>query len=144
MSNTASSSETDNTEADTTEADSESDYSESEVGLKFKSRNDEEVTNAETLGEVSGIRTVGRDLPELARACDRYGVSDRSAAAIASAVLEDVGIITENNSLSVIDKNKVRRQRWKARTELQMSETQIELRGLFFDGRKDQTLTNRK
>lgn len=144
MNNTASSSETENTEADNTEADSESDYSEIEVGLKFKSREDKEVTNSERLGEVSGIRTVGRDLPALARACDRYGVSDRSAAAIASAVLEDVGIITENNALSVIDKNKVRRQRRKARTRLQMSETQIELRGLFFDGRKDQTLTNRK
>ena len=144
--NAASSSETDNIKelADNTEADSESDYSESEVGLKVKSNGDEEVTNSETMGEVLGIRTVRRDPPALARACDRYGMSDRSAAAIAYAVLEDVGLITVNNSSIVIDKNKVRRQRRKARIELQMSETKIELRGLFFDGRKDQTLTNRK
>lgn len=141
---TMSSSEYDNTESDSTEVDSDSDDCDSEVRLSVKSREVKEVTNNKTIGVVSGFHTVGRDLPALARTCDRYGVSDRSAAAIASAVLEDVGLITENNYSIVIDKNKVRRQRRKARTELQQSQTQNELRGLFFDGRKDQTLTNKK
>ena len=40
----------------------------------------------------------GRRLPALARACDRYGISDRSAAAKASAVLEDFGVLTASDS----------------------------------------------
>ena len=47
------------------------------------------------------------DLPVLARTCDRYSVSDRAAAAIASAVLEDVGLITNEDKTSVIDRNKL-------------------------------------
>ncbi|GBM85591.1 hypothetical protein AVEN_38364-1 [Araneus ventricosus] len=38
---------------------------------------------------------------------DRCGVSDRAMAAIASRVLHDVGLITSNNSDSVVDKNKL-------------------------------------
>jgi hypothetical protein len=35
---------------------------------------------------------VNKDLPTLARACDRLEVSDQAAAAIASAVLQDFGL----------------------------------------------------
>ena len=42
-------------------------------------------------------------LPVLARECDRWGVSDCSAAAIASAVLVDFGIINEQDSSVVVD-----------------------------------------
>lgn len=45
-------------------------------------------------------------LPTLAKICDRYGLSDRSAAAVASAVLQDLGIITEDRTEQIIDKNK--------------------------------------
>ncbi|KAK0055675.1 hypothetical protein Bpfe_014950, partial [Biomphalaria pfeifferi] len=43
-------------------------------------------------------------LPSLALACDRYGVSDRAAAGITSAVLQDVGILHERDVSKVIDR----------------------------------------
>ncbi|CAG9834785.1 unnamed protein product [Diabrotica balteata] len=49
-------------------------------------------------------------LKNFAKTCDRHGISDRSAAALASAVLTDIGIITSADSSNVIDKNKVRRE----------------------------------
>ena len=55
---------------------------------------------------------------DLAQACDRHGVSDRSAAAIASAVLTDFGFVRQNNMTNVIDRSKFRRARQKRRTEL--------------------------
>lgn len=80
-------------------------------------------------------------LPTLAKTCDRYGVSNRAAAAIASAVLKDVGLITQDNSSKVIDKCKLQRERQKSR-KLAIAE-QLDsrlIRGLYFDGRKDKTL----
>lgn len=56
-------------------------------------------------------------LPGLARACDRREVSDRSAAAIASVVLQDFGIIDQKDFPNVIDRNKIRRARQKKRNE---------------------------
>lgn len=53
-------------------------------------------------------------LPTLARACDRHGVSDRCAAALASAVLQDFGVITPTDKSKVIDKNRIRRERKKS------------------------------
>jgi len=52
-------------------------------------------------------------LPSLAEACDRTGVSNRSAAIIASAVLEDMKIISKDDFSKVIDKSKVHRERKK-------------------------------
>lgn len=80
------------------------------------------------------------ELSALARTCDRYAVSDRAAAAIASAVLEDVGVITIEDKTSVIDRSKLRRERLKKRKKLQHEQTLDNLRGLYFDGRKDKTL----
>lgn len=80
--------------------------------------------------------------PALATACDRTGVSDRAAAIIASAVLEDLGMINEADTSNVVDRHKIRRERKKIRTDYQKgNERQLEpLKGLYFDGRKDQTL----
>lgn len=82
-------------------------------------------------------------LPTVARECDRHGVSDRCAASIISAVLQDVGMINEHDSSMVVDKNKVRRERVKARRQLSRKYDGT-LRGLYFDGRKDRTLTQVK
>ncbi|ESN99729.1 hypothetical protein HELRODRAFT_176489 [Helobdella robusta] len=46
-------------------------------------------------------------LPTLAKVCDRYRLSTRSAAAVASAVLVDVGLVSNEDSTLVIEKNKV-------------------------------------
>lgn len=84
------------------------------------------------------------DLPSTAVVADRYGVSDRAAAAIASSVLKDVGLITSKNSDLVIDKNKLRREKSKVRNDIKfqaLSKAQASpLKGLYFDGRKDLTL----
>ena len=44
-------------------------------------------------------------LSTVARECDRSGVSDRSAAKIASAVLKDIGMISENETSNIIDRS---------------------------------------
>ncbi|GBM26962.1 hypothetical protein AVEN_196902-1 [Araneus ventricosus] len=79
-------------------------------------------------------------LPSTAVVGDRFGVSDRDVAAIASSVLHDVGLTTSNNSDLVVDENKLRREKAKIRLQV-LSETQaLPLKGLYFDGRKDSTL----
>ncbi|GBP00984.1 hypothetical protein EVAR_2278_1 [Eumeta japonica] len=53
-------------------------------------------------------------VPEIeTKTCDRYGVSDRAAAAIVSSVLHDIG-----SEVEVIDRSKLRRERTKTRQEL--------------------------
>ena len=83
-----------------------------------------------------------RAMPALARACDRHMVSDRSAADIASAVLQDFGLVTADDSLNVIDPSKVRRERKKKRKQLQSKQTPEDICGIYFDGRKDKTMVN--
>ncbi|GBN05817.1 hypothetical protein AVEN_237568-1 [Araneus ventricosus] len=84
-------------------------------------------------------------LPVIATVCDRYNISDRAAAAIASAVLEDFGIISEVDISHMVDKNKVRREK-----SLKRSEHQLHSNGkwhtardysiaIFLDGRRDKT-----
>jgi len=78
------------------------------------------------------------NLTNLARECDRQGVLDRAAAALASAVLQDVGIVHDGDSSIVIDRSKIRRERVKVRRRLQVSSVK-HVSGLYFDGRKDKT-----
>ena len=49
-----------------------------------------------------------KKLLTLASACDRYVVSCRAAAAIASPVLHDFGLVSKEDSFNVIDRNKNR------------------------------------
>lgn len=82
-------------------------------------------------------------LPHLATMSDRYGLSDRAAAAVASAVLQDVGLISKTDHNNVIDRHKLRREREKARQSAS-GKPLPQLFGLFFDGRKDRTIVNEK
>ena len=85
------------------------------------------------------------DISALAEACDRTGVSHRAAAFLASSVIQDAGVITKKDATSVIDKNKVQRARKKARTSnLASNNTALHLKSLYFDGRRDQTLSQRE
>ena len=70
--------------------------------------------------------------------------SDRAAAAIASAVLQDFGLISPGHSQNVIDKNKIRRERMRKRNILQDMQASDGggLHSIYFDGRKDVTVTN--
>ncbi|GBN22548.1 hypothetical protein AVEN_268178-1 [Araneus ventricosus] len=77
------------------------------------------------------------------RTLDRFSISDRSGAAIVSAALQDVGIISENNVLNDVDRNKIRLGRTKARTTLLsqiLKDYDHGQFGLYFDARKDKTL----
>ena len=49
-------------------------------------------------------------LKELAMACERYEVSDRAGATIASATLKAFGIVAEEDKRYVVDKSKLRRE----------------------------------
>jgi hypothetical protein len=74
-------------------------------------------------------------LKNVSSVCDRYGISDRAAAAVASAVLQDLNVCDE-----IIDKSRLRRARQKLRSEV-LSEEKIDgIPALYFDGRKDKTL----
>lgn len=82
-------------------------------------------------------------LSNTAKASDRHAVSDRAAAEIASSVLVDYGVITSDDFSEVIDRSKIRRERHKYRESLraESANSSTDLRGLYFDGRKDKTLT---
>ncbi|VEN46785.1 unnamed protein product [Callosobruchus maculatus] len=83
-------------------------------------------------------------LSSFARECDRHGISDRTAASISSALLQDIGFISETDTSKVIDRNKVRREREKHRKELQGANISHIVEGLYFDGRKDKTRVQTK
>uniref|UniRef100_A0A6P7FSZ7 Uncharacterized protein LOC114333747 n=1 Tax=Diabrotica virgifera virgifera TaxID=50390 RepID=A0A6P7FSZ7_DIAVI len=88
-----------------------------------------------------------RNLSELAKTLDRYAVSDRAGVAIASAVVQDYGIVNNEDTQNIINRHKVRRAIQQNRVDLQKFSKSTILLGLYFDGRKDKTLTfdeNRK
>lgn len=65
--------------------------------------------------KVQRRKKVVKDLSSLGAICDRTGISNRSAAVIATSVLHDHGIISEENKDPIIDRHKVSRQRSKSR-----------------------------
>ena len=75
--------------------------------------------------QCKGPQRMLKNLPKLAMACDRHGVSDRSAAAIASAVLEDFRIVSKHDLFNVLDHSKVRQARQRKRNELQEVDDRI-------------------
>ena len=58
-------------------------------------------------------------LREVAVTCERFGISDRAGAAIATATLKAFGIATDTNKTNVVDRSKLRRERQKYREEIQ-------------------------
>lgn len=85
-------------------------------------------------------------LKNTALTSDRFGLSDRATAAVASSLLQDFGIVTDEDNTYVVDKNKLRREKSVNRSVLQMQneEKHNPLQGLYFDGRKDNTLVIEK
>lgn len=77
----------------------------------------------------------GINFSALSKTCDRFGISDRAGAAIASVVLQ------ATESAPVIDKNKLRRERTKTRQSIMSKDKVQSIPALYFDGRKDRTLT---
>ena len=70
---------------------------------------------------------------------ERTGTSDRSVAMIASAVLEDVGLIAHGSNSNVIDMSKVRRSRSGSRKKLKTAQDKNKSECIFFDGKIDET-----
>lgn len=101
---------------------------------------DESISSTEHESRLS--YSVRRNLPNFAMECDRYNAHDRPAAAMASALLKDFGITDENGIEIVIDKNKVKRERFLLQQEL-MRRNRIgtTLKAFAFDSKKDKTLT---
>lgn len=84
-------------------------------------------------------------LTSTALVSDRFGVSDRAAAALASSVLQDVGMISEKDMSLVIDKSKIRREKQKTRHAIHDDmNLSLVTKGIYFDGRKDDTLFQEK
>ena len=78
-----------------------------------------------------------------AQTCDRFQIPDRAALALSSALLHDLEIVTPEKTQMLIDKNKVRRERFKQRKALQSSDCALaskSMQGLYYDSRKDKTL----
>ena len=73
---------------------------------------------------------------------ERYQLSDRAGAALANAVMTDLGFINENYETNVIDRNKLRRARKRCREELRKEEDAnfASVNGIYFDGQKDGTM----
>lgn len=82
--------------------------------------------------QLTARRTVDYGL--LSKTCDRFSVSDRAGAAIASTVLQTF-------TSEIIDKSKLRRKRKKARKLAVEVDKVLKIPALYFDGRKDKTLT---
>lgn len=125
------------------ESDGKKDGSETnKVDVVDEVSTDEEKDGSETnkvdvVDKVSTSNTI--KVNTLAKVLDRYGVSNRAGAAIASAALIDAGVVSEIDSKNLIDKNKLQRARQKERNS-RMKDSVDDVRSIYFDGRKDRTL----
>src|SRR6218665_635212 len=93
---------------------------------------------------IAKLKKMTKYLPSLAKACNRTGVSDRSAAVLATSVQRDLGLMLPIDRSKVIDRSKIRRERMENRKEFQQNGGQFDhsgIEGIFFDVRKDHTLT---
>ena len=80
-------------------------------------------------------------LPHTAQICDRFGISNRAGAALATATLTNFRIITEENQLNVIGPSKLAAERHKYRQllrERQHGNLQ-KITSLYYDGKRTAT-----
>ena len=72
--------------------------------------------------------------------CDRYNISDRAAAALATGLLRDFGYVTDIDRSMVIDRFSIRRRRLKRRAEAKLKREEQgmgQIKCLGFDGKRD-------
>lgn len=92
-----------------------------------------------------GPYTPRYDALHFAMMCDRFGVSDRIASALATSLMEDVGVKDDRGNFIIMDKSKVRREKAKCRQEvLRKRYDASNLIAFSFDGRKNDSLTMEK
>lgn len=117
--------------------------------VDFASNSDETANNSAYLPPLwERPSTSGQSrikVPKFSLACDRYGVSDRAAASLASSLLLDLqtekNVKEDETSQLILTRNKIRRERRTSRNELinEAKESFPDFYGLYFDGRKDET-----
>ncbi|KAE8737643.1 hypothetical protein FOCC_FOCC016891 [Frankliniella occidentalis] len=82
-------------------------------------------------------------LPTACRVAERFNLPSGAAAALATAVLKDAGVVKPEDTSLVVDRKKFSRQRQKFRSVTRENELRLlretELLGLYFDGRQDKT-----
>lgn len=84
-------------------------------------------------------------LTETALIAQRFGVSDRAAALIVTSTFKDAKLISSDQVCLLTDKNKIRREKLKVGKDLKIkSQDDTPIVGLYFDGRKDETLAQVK
>lgn len=72
--------------------------------------------------------------------CDRYNISDRAAASLATGLLRDFGYVTDIVRSMVIDRFSFRRRRLKRRAEAKLKREEQgigQIKCLGFDGKRD-------
>lgn len=94
---------------------------------------------------IRGPYTPRYDASNFAAMCDRFGVSDRIAAALATSLMQDIDVKDAHGNPIIMDKNKVRREKAKCREELLRKQYDASnLIAFSFDGRKNDALTVEK
>jgi len=115
-------------------------FNEEETQSEFETKSDSSF-EAPNLNESRNSKKIQR----IALEADRYNVSNRAAAAIATATLIDFDVISRTSLTNVVDHHKVWRARKKLRTNLsEETSHNNNIQAIFFDGRKDQTLVKTK
>ncbi|CAH0562964.1 unnamed protein product [Brassicogethes aeneus] len=128
-------------------------FSSSENTEEMDEENDEEfkwsydlLKNRKLKKSEENVAQMRIPLVHTAKAADLTGISNRSAAKIATAVLEDMKIVCKEKRAKVVDKNKIRRALFKNRNELKNKWSSNKkskcLEAIYFDGRKDQTIVD--
>lgn len=82
------------------------------------------------------------DAANFAMICDRFGISDRVASCLATALFKDIGFKDENGEPIIMDKCKVAREKQKCRDSVRRKyNDNTDLVAFSFDGRKNTALT---
>ena len=106
-------------------------------------RNLEAEARQSTSKNPSSSSQMRKGLKLFAQTCDRFQIPRRAASALSFVLLRELEIVTPEKTQMLIDKSKVRRERFKQRRALQSSDCALaskSMQGLYFDSRKDKTL----
>lgn len=117
-----------------------------EMELSTKETSESEEEKDWALEEASSDDRNIVQIPTVALEAERYGISNRAAAAISTAALVDYGVVSHQDRSNIIDHHKVWRARQQLRKDMRKKRIQNdeEIVALFFDGRKDSTLVKEK
>ena len=115
-----------------------------EVDDRLTSTSSEDSSHtADTSYEPDVFTSRSFDLENLVREADRYNLSDRSVAALATALLVDLGIVTKEDTSAVVTRKMVIDARRKYRNKVKVLDDSP-ITAVYFDDKKDLTCTMRK